>query len=187
MSTSVELVLLKCPQCSTPVPAEEDEVAWVCATCGQGLQLTEDALRLLPVHWATPKAGTHVERWRPFWVFAGTVKFTARESYTGHTEPEALWNSPRRFYVPAYTSPLAQLQSLGADLTQRQAPLQAGPAAGALQGCTVFPADAWHAVEFIVLTIEAARPDKLRSVQFDLNLAPPELWMLPFSGAQVLP
>jgi hypothetical protein len=186
MSTSVELRLLKCPQCSTPVPAEEDEVAWVCATCGQGLQLTEDGLALLPVRWATPKAGARVERWRPFWVFAGTVKFTARVSYVGHTEPEELWNSPRRFYAPAFSSPLAQLQSLGADLTRRQAPLQPGPVAGAVQGCTIFPDDARHAVEFVVLTIEAARPDKLRSVQYEFNLAPPELWMLPFSGEQVL-
>jgi hypothetical protein len=186
MSTSVELRLLKCPQCSTPVPAEEDEMAWACATCGQGLQLTEDGLALLPLHWAMPKTGTRAERWRPFWVFAGTVHFSLRLSYVGHTEPEELWNSPRRFYVPAYTSTLAQLQTLGADLTQRQAPLQAGPAAGAVQGCTIFPDDARHAVEFVVLTIEAARQDKLRSVQFELNLAPPELWMLPFTGEQVL-
>jgi len=38
----------------------------------------------------------------------------------------------------------------------------------------------------VVLSIEAARPDKLRLVQFSLQLAAPELWVLPFAGEQVL-
>jgi hypothetical protein len=185
MNTSVELKLLKCPQCSTPVPAEEGEVAWVCATCGQGLQLTDDGLAPLLVHWAAAPTGAHVQSWRPFWAFDGSVHFSQRLSYSGHTEPEALWNSPRRFYLPAYACPLAQLQALGADLTRRQPDLQTGPAAGALQGCTFLPDDARRAAEFVVLTIEAARPDKLRSIQFDLQLAPAELWLLPFAGEQV--
>ena len=37
-----------------------------------------------------------------------------------------------------------------------------------------------------MLTIEAARPDKLRLVQFDLQLAAPELWVLPFAGEKLL-
>jgi hypothetical protein len=186
MTTSIELKLLKCPQCSTPVPAEEDEVAWVCATCGAGLQLTGEGLALLKVHWAAPRAGSRVESWRPFWAFAGMAQFSQRDSYSGHTEPEALWNNALWFYVPAYICPLAQLQSLGADLTRRQPALQERPAIGPLQGCTFLPEDARRAAEFVVLTIEAARPDKLRSVQFTLQLAPPELWVLPFAGEQVV-
>ena len=185
MTTSVTLNLLKCPQCSTPVPAEEDEMAWVCATCGAGLQLGEAGLAPLPVHWAVTPVGKHADNGRPFWVFPGGVRFGNRISFAGHAEPEALWNNPVRFFVPAYTCPLAQLQSLGADLTRRQPALTAGPA-GALKGCTFAPDDARKAVEFVVLTIEAARPDKLRTVQFTLNLGAPELWLLPFAGEQVL-
>jgi len=36
------------------------------------------------------------------------------------------------------------------------------------------------------VSIEAQRKDKLRSIQFSLELADPELWLLPFSGAQPL-
>ena len=185
MNTSVTLNLLKCPQCSTPVPAEEDEVAWVCATCGAGLQLADAGLAPLAVHWAAPRAGARTDSWRPFWVFTGTAHFSTRLSFAGQTGPEALWNQAVHFFVPAYACPLAQLQTLGADLTSRQPALQAAPA-GTLKGCTFLPEDAQRAAEFVVLTIEAARPDKLRLVQFTLQLGAPELWVLPFAGEQVL-
>jgi hypothetical protein len=189
MNSSVTLNLLKCPQCSTPVPAEEDEVAWVCATCGAGLQLSQTGLAPVAVHWAAAPAAApvsqRVDGWRPFWVFTGSAHFSSRLSFTGQAAPEPLWNNPVRFFVPAYVCPLAQLQSLGADLTRRQPALQAGPA-GTLAGCTFLPEDAEQAAEFVVLTIEAARPDKLRLVQFNLQLAAPELWVLPFSGEQLL-
>ena len=185
MTSSVTLNLLKCPQCSTPVPAEEDEMAWVCATCGSGLQLGDNGLALLPVHWAVAPPGKRADNARPCWVFPGSVRFGNRISFAGHAEPEALWNNPVHFFLPAYACPLAQLQSLGADLTRRHPALTPGPA-GVLTGCTFAPDDAQKAVEFVVLTIEAARPDQLRTVQFTLTLGAPELWVLPFSGEQVL-
>jgi hypothetical protein len=185
MNTSVTLLLLKCPQCSTPVLAEEDEVAWVCATCGAGLQLADAGLSPLVVRWAAPRPGQRADSGRPFWVFPGSAHFSSRLSFSGHTEPEALWNNPVRFFVAAFACPLAQLQNLGADLTRRQPAITAAPA-GALKGCTFLPEDARRAAEFVVLTIEAARPDKLRLVQFTLQLGAPELWVLPFAGEQLL-
>ena len=179
---SVELSLLKCPRCSAFVPAQEDEIAWVCAQCGQGLQLTETGLASLAVNWAAASPGLAQLRWLPFWVFTGTVKFTRRESYSGSRPPEKLWNAPCRFYVPAFAIPLQQMQDLGAELTRRQIFLKAGPAQGALTGCTFHLDDARQAVEFIVLTIEAAQSDKLKAVDFSLQLAAPELWVLPFTG-----
>ncbi len=184
--SSVELVLLKCPQCSTPVPAEEDEVAWVCGTCGTGLLLTDDGLARVSVQWAAAPAGQRVERWLPFWVFNGTVRFHQRLNRGGNAAPDDLWLSPRRLFVPAFACPLAQLQALGGDLTRRQPALQAAPPAGALLGCTVLPEDAGRAAEFVVVSIEAARKDKLRSIQFSLDVAQPELWLLPFTADRLL-
>jgi len=37
----------------------------------------------------------------------------------------------------------------------------------------------WQVVEFVVLTIEADRKDKLKTVEFRLDLGEPELWVLP--------
>jgi hypothetical protein len=181
-TASIELSLLKCLRCGALVPAQEDEVAWVCAQCGQGLQLAPAGLAPLSVNWAAGRAGAARLRWEPFWVFVGAVAFSHRESYQGSRPPEKLWGAPVRFYIPAFTTALPQMQALGADLTRRQIRLTAGPAQGALAGCTLTLDDASQAADFIVLTIEAAQSDKLKSVDFSLELNQPELWMLPFAG-----
>jgi hypothetical protein len=186
MAASVELVLLKCLQCGTPVAADEDEVAWTCATCGRGLQLTDDGLVPLEVRWAAAPPGQRPERWLPLWVFSGTVRFLRRESYSGRSEPHRLWQRPVRFFVPAYACSLEHLERLGADLTQQQPALPPGPAAGTLKGCTLLPRDARAAAEFVVLTIEAEQKDKLKTLEFGLEVGPPELWVMPFVGERVV-
>ena len=179
---SVDLVLLKCLRCGTLVQAGEQEVAWVCAQCAQGLQLTVDGLGPLSVNWAAARPGlvSAQNRWLPFWVFTGAVRFNRREAFSGANQPDRLWSSQRRFYIPACPAALEQMQRLGADLTRKQTPLIAGPAAGPLANCTLFPDDARQAAEFVVLTIEADQKDKLRVVEFALDLGEPELWVLPF-------
>jgi hypothetical protein len=168
-------------RCGTPVQAQEDEVAWVCSQCGQGLQLTSDGLAPLNVCWAAIRGDPRSYRWVPFWVLSGLVHFQQRESYGGRRAPDRLWNGPCRFFVPAYPIGLEDMQRLGADLTRRQPQLQPGQPAGALAQCTLFPEDARQAAEFIVLTIEADQRDKLREVGFTLQLGEPELWLLPFT------
>jgi hypothetical protein len=181
MSTSVELVLLKCPQCSTPVPAAEDEVAWVCQTCGLGLRLTDDGLVPLKVQWSA-RRGPRAE-WLPFWVLSGRANFSARESF-GKARHEPMWDVARRFYVPAFPASLAEIELLGSELTRAQTPLEPGPPAGALEHCTLLPEDARRAAEFIVLTIEAERKDKVRNMAFTLDVGEPELWLLAFEGGR---
>ncbi len=184
MNAGVELVLLKCTRCGTPVPAEDDEVAWLCATCGQGLGLTADGLAPIDLHWALARPGARVAQWLAFWVFEGTVTFGQRENYGGRSQPDNLWHEPRRFYVPAYNCTLQHLEALGADLTRKQVVLSAGQPAGAVRGCTLLPDDARPAVEFVVLTIEADRKDKLRAIAFALQLSPAQLWLLPFGEGE---
>ena len=181
MPNTIDLVLLKCLKCGNRLEAEEEEIAWVCGQCGQGQQLTEAGLETLPVNWAAPRSGTAPSsaQWRPFWVFSGGVSFRQRESYGRNNAPDALWNNTVRFFVPAYPASLETLEQLGAKLTREQPALRPGPPAGPLSGCTLLPEDARQAAEFIVLTIEADRKDKLKSVSFHLELGEPELWLLP--------
>jgi hypothetical protein len=182
VTTSVELVLLKCLKCGTRLPAEDDEAAWVCAQCGQGLQLTEAGLTPLAVNWAAARSGVQGLSWRPFWVFTGSVHFASRENYGGRSEPDKLWEAQRRFYIPAFPASLEQIETIGAELTRKQIPLKAGPPLDTLKNCSLFPDDAEKAAQFVVLTIEADRKDKLKTVAFTLNLNAPELWVLPFVG-----
>lgn len=185
MTTSVQLIALKCPRCTELIPAEEDEVAWVCGQCGQGTQLTDDGLAPLDVNWAAAKDKASNVRRLPFWVFDGAVAFNRRQSFGRQNDPDKLWDARRRFYVPAFSASLEQLETLGASLTRKQIQLKADRPAGALNGCVMFPQDARQAIEFIVLTIEAERKDKLREVDFSLDLSEPALWMLPFEGERI--
>jgi hypothetical protein len=172
---------MKCVRCGTLVQAQEEEVAWLCAQCGQGLLLTPEGLAPLTVHWAAVRGEPGAYRWLPFWALPGTVRFGRREAFNSRREPDPIWREPKRFYVPAYPLSLEDMQRWGAHLTRWQAQMQTGPAAGPVANCTLFPDDARQAAEFIVLTIEAEQKDKLREVTFSLELGEPELWMLPFN------
>jgi hypothetical protein len=174
---------MTCLRCATPIPAEETEIAWVCEKCGQGMQLISAGLGPLTVQWAAAKAKATNLRWEPFWSFVGTVRFTQRLNFGGRSEPDKLWSEPQRFFIPAYRLPLRDLETIGAELLKRRLRPTPGPAgATKLAHCSLFPADAKQAAEFVVLTIEAERRDKLKSVVFSIKADEPELWMLPFVG-----
>jgi len=179
MSKQIELVPLSCAKCQTPVPARPDEVAWVCSQCGQGLLLSEEKGTLpLSVNFA---AGIlNGQPGKPFWVATGQISLQ-RQIFGGgdqSREAQQFWQTPRRFFVPAYTLPLDQLIDLGSRLLQQPPALQAGGPAVFLP-VILHPEDVRPMAEFIVIGIEANRKDKIKQIQFNLNLSAPELWILP--------
>jgi hypothetical protein len=179
--TSVQLVRMTCIQCATPMRAEENEIAWTCEKCAQGMLLTPNGLASLTVKWAAAPA-TPGLKWWPFWSFTGTVRFARRDSFGGRSEPDKLWSEPQQFFIPAHATSLQELETLGAELLKKRLRPALGPAAGPLPACATFPDDARQAAEFVVLTIEADRRDKLKSVEFTIQATEPELWVLPFRG-----
>ncbi|MEK7323719.1 MAG: hypothetical protein AAB217_00515 [Chloroflexota bacterium] len=180
---TVELAPLKCVKCETMIQANEEEVAWTCPQCGQGNLLAPTGLAPLPVHWCVSRPGQTQLKWLPFWVFTAVVNVSSRQTYGGNDQPDKLWREPRRFYIPAFTASLEQMEKLGADLTKAQPALTTGLVAGSLADCTLPPEDAISAAEFVVITIEADRRDKLREIHFAINTQnDPELWLLPFNG-----
>jgi hypothetical protein len=173
-------VPLVCLKCSTPVPAEPDEVAWVCSQCGQGLLLdVEKGLEPLIVQYAAGiPAGA---RGKPFWVVDVQVILQGRETYSMINQNGAAaqaWAAPRRFFVPAFECPLETMQGIGARLLLQPPALQAGPRA-AFEPVVVSPVDVKPLAEFIVMAVEAGRSDSLKRLQFDLRLSAPALWILP--------
>jgi hypothetical protein len=176
----IDLVPLVCLQCSTPIPAEIDEVAWLCAQCGQGIALDERR-GLLPLQ-INFQAGLPPDAIaRPFWVVEGQVSLL-RKTYGSsgkHGEAaEAFWAEPRRFFVPAYSAPLETLLAQATELLLAPPGLQPG-APARFKSVTLPASDVRPAAEFIVMAIEAGRKDMLKSIDFDLNLAEPVLWVLP--------
>ena len=179
MDQPVQLIPLVCTKCQTRLPAEPGEVAWVCSQCGQGLQLdVSKGLVPLEVNYAMGIAPNTPGK--PFWVTEGQVTFSSRQTYSGNEDREAhnFWSQPRRFFVPAFNSPLEALLEVGSRfLMQPPVPLP-GPAAR-FEPVTLALEDVKPLAEFIVMAIEAGRKDKLKDIQFSLELSTPVLWILP--------
>jgi hypothetical protein len=178
MDQPVELIPLVCPKCNTQVPAETDEVAWVCAQCGQGLLLDEEkGLAPIEVYFAAgipPGA-----KGKPFWVADGQVT-TRRQAYTGNQDSEAqiFWSQPRRFFIPAFAGTLDDRLNLAMSLMVHPPALQTGTSA-LFEAVIMHLEDVTAAAEFVVMAIEASRKDKLKELDFSLELSTPVLWILP--------
>lgn len=189
-----DLLPLHCPNCQTPVPAREGEVAYLCQNCGQGLELTAEGLRQVDISFAAPQPQPY--RWRrgtcylPFWVFEGEVRIRKREAVKGIfalDKPSAdhgeMWGRPRQFYVPAFEAPLRELQRWGVDLTGRQPDYPPGEK-GELKGCVYTEEEARKLAEFTFLSIESRKPDVLQELDYRLELTSPRLLVVPFVGAE---
>jgi ribosomal protein S27AE len=177
----IELVPLLCPRCSTAVPAEVEEVAWVCGQCGQGILLYEGRdLVPLEVNFSAEIAPN--TRGKPFWVADGQVTLQ-RETYGSGSkqtdEAESFWSQPRRFLIPAYSCTLEEMLTVGTKLLLQPPAMRPG-AAVSFEPVTLPFDNVVSAAEFIVMAIEAGRKDKLKRVDFQLRFSTsPILWVLP--------
>jgi hypothetical protein len=177
--TPIELVPLKCIQCDTLIPADRDEVVWVCEVCGQGQHLVEEGLAPLQIQYAQrilpEKLG------QPFWVCDGQVQIQ-RDVYPTQrpktADAEDFWSIPRRFFIPAFEVPLEDVTRLGVQYLLEPSYLQEGKPVK-FEPVTLSPADLPALVEFIVIAFEAERRDKVKSIQMKIELEDPELWILP--------
>ena len=180
MDGPVELVPLICIRCATPIPASVDEMAWVCAQCGQGQQLDEDkGLLPLEVHFSDGIPTN--SRGKPFWVAEGRVTLQ-RDTYDSgrkqKQEAQQFWSQSQRFFIPAFTCTLDALLTIGTGLLRHPPQLQSGSPAQ-FEPVTLCVQDAHAAAEFMVVAIEAERKDKIKEIKFNLQLNEPALWILP--------
>ncbi len=183
MSATVELVPLLCSRCNTAVPAAPDEVAWVCANCGQGLLLDDEkGIRPLEVRFARPGAEAGL-LWKPFWVAVGRVMFELRQTYGRDRGPDEMWASPQTFVIPAFECSLEEAAEWGLGFLRNPPNLVPGEN-GKLERATLGAEEARTLAEFVVLTVEAGGRDQLKAVSFTLDLEAPVLWALPFTGGE---
>ncbi|RPI34620.1 MAG: hypothetical protein EHM70_02315 [Chloroflexota bacterium] len=178
MDKPVELIPLVCLKCATAIQAQADEVAWCCAQCGQG-QLLDEEKGLVPLEIQFAAGLAPQRKGKPFWVATGQVTLQ-RERYSGNQNQQAaeLWSQPQRFFVPAFACKLDDLLALGAGMLMRPPALQPGPAAP-FDPVVLSPEDVKATAEFVVMSIEAERKDKLKEARFSLQLSAPVLWILP--------
>jgi hypothetical protein len=176
---TIALIPMQCVRCQQPLMAQPDEVVWVCQNCGQGLVLSDEQ-GLLPqtIHYAANIPANAVGK--PVWVASGQVTLQ-RETFGGNDTREMLefWAQPRWFFIPAYTLPLDQLADAGVRLLRQPLVLQEVTNIAKFLPVTVHPEDVRPLAEYVILAIEAERRDQLRSLNFNLQLGAPDLWIFP--------
>jgi hypothetical protein len=178
MEVPVELVPLNCIRCGTSIPAEIEEVAWVCDQCEQGQQLGRDGLVPLEIHYS--QGITPPQKGRPFWVSAGRVTIQ-RDTYgraKSEKEAQQFWGQPRQFFIPAFPVPLDEIYRLGIRWLQQPPNMQPGPVTD-FEPVIVAAEDVPVWAEFLVVALEAERKDKVKTVDFQLEMVEPQLWVLP--------
>ena len=176
--TGVELLPLVCVRCQAEIPAQVDEVVWVCEQCGQGNLLSDEkACTALDAHYSgeipVDTAG------KPFWVASGQVALERKIYGGGDRSKEAyqFWGTPHQFLIPAFSAPLDQVIQMGKQYLYRPPVLTPGNRAK-FSPVILLPEDVFPMAEFVVMAIEAERKDKVREIQFQLTLQPPALWIL---------
>ncbi len=178
MAEQVALVPLVCIKCQAPLPANPNEVVWVCAQCKQGLRLDEEkGLVAQEIYFSAGIAPNG--RGKPFWVADGQVA-VQRQTYSGNDNRDAalFWSQPQRFFIPAYACGLVDMVAAGTNLLYKPPVLQPGPVA-AFEPVIISAEDASAFAEFIVVGIEAGRRDKMKQIQVSISLSQPMLWILP--------
>ena len=195
----MKLVALRCPECNEALAAENEHIIVTCERCGTAVRIGDEGLSRVPVSYARPKSGAGGLRWQPFWVFHGRVRIQRRDAKGSGSgvvqvlglldlargsddEPLALWAEPLDLYVPAWELSPQAAKEMGGDLIQRQPSLERVPQPpdARLTPATLTPDGALKMLEFIVLAIEAQRPDWLENLDFRLEVGEPVLWALPF-------
>lgn len=180
MDQPTQLIPLRCVRCNTALPAEPDEVAWVCPQCGQGQLLDDDqGLQSLSVQYAQG-IPPGVQGW-PYWVADGRVQLqrsVLRQNRQAEADSAHFWSQPRRFFIPAYRCTLEELLAQATQLLLQPPGLQSAPPAP-FRPVILAPQDIQPAVDFIVMAVEAGRKDSLHNLQISVKLSPPALWILP--------
>ncbi len=177
--TGTRLQPLRCLNCRLNLPAEIDEIAWVCPQCGQaqmlqnGQQLVETTINY---HAKTVKDSPG----HPFWIVEGSIHME-RYTFWGINNIEdaaTFWKKPRKFYIAAFDLPIENIIQWGKYYLQKPLRLRPGIRSDFLP-ITLALEDVQAVADIIVVGIEASRPDKLKEINFTLSLSNPELWILP--------
>jgi predicted nucleic acid-binding Zn-ribbon protein len=175
------LIVVRCPACGNTLSPGDDDLVVACAQCGAALHLADEGPQPIEIQYAQTnlaKTGT----WRPWWIFKGRVNLIRRETQGGNRSDEArqFWAQPRVMAVPAWDLSIAAVKQAGVQLLQRPPVLNATPrpSGAKLAPAVVSAEDARKMLEFLILTLEAGRDDWLKTVDFQIEAGPPELWAL---------
>ena len=178
---AMTLVVVRCPACGNPLTPDDNDLVIACGQCGAGLHLADEGPEPIEIQYARTNL-VKVNFWRPWWIFKGSVNLIKRETQGGNRSEEArqFWAQPRVMGVPAWDLSLTSVKQLGVPML-KQAPVLTAvprPAGAKLTPAVVSAEDARKMLEFLILTLEASRDDWLKTLDFQIEAGPPELWAI---------
>ena len=88
------------------------------------------------------------------------------------------WEQPRQFIIPAFSYPLGKFARSGVQWLREPPGLEPGLIVD-FEPVTVAAEDVNAWAEFLVIALEAERKDKVKKIEFSLELGEPQLWILP--------
>jgi hypothetical protein len=175
------LIVVRCPACGTSLTPGDDDLVIACTQCGAALHLADEGPQPIEIQYAQTslaKTGT----WRPWWIFKGRVNLIKRETQGGNRSDEArqFWAQPRVMGVPAWELSVEAIKQAGVQLLKQPPALNGTPRPSGvrLTPVVVSAEDARKMLEFMVLSLEAGRDDWLKTVDFQIEAGPPELWAI---------
>ena len=175
------LVVVRCPSCGNPLAPGDDDLVIACTQCGAGLQLADEGLQPIEIRYAQPGLAKPAT-WRPWWIFQGSVNLIRRETQGGNRSDEAhrFWAQPRVMSVPAWELSITAVKQAGIQLLKQPPVLKAipRPAGAQLTPAVVSAEDARKMLEFMIFSLEAGRDDWLKTLDFQIEAGPPELWAM---------
>lgn len=179
----MKLIPLRCPTCNQALEAEQRDEVIQCPNCRAAVRLDPNGLSIVTTRIAAASRGETTDR-LPLWVFDGRVNLRERTTQAGAEQDaaaRAMWDKPRRFYVPAWQLSLAEAKELALTWMRTQPLFKAVDAPDGVRfpPVVISEDDARKLLALVVATIEAERRDYIKTLDFDIEINGRTLWLLP--------
>jgi len=180
-------VQLSCKSCGSLLESDERDVVFLCPSCGQGYSLARGELEEVEILFASSRLGAPGKRveYLPFWVMEGEVHVQSREALGGFfrsLRDERSGRISATFYVPCFEAPLSTLKALGETLTREAPDFESSTGRGrTMRGCVHSEDFAKGFADFIFLSLEAEKSDKMRSIDYRIEFGKSKIVAIPFA------
>lgn len=185
------MVPLNCESCGSLLESEERDVVFRCANCGQGYALVEGELKRLTASFASPKLQERGEiQYYPFWVLKAEVTVESRAASGGFFSSllgggGSGAGGTIAFFIPGFDAPLETLKELSVEFTKGQPSYEiAEGVKTSIKGCVHSEEFARGFADFVFLTMEAERPDTMKSIKYSIKFLEATVLGIPFVSAE---
>jgi hypothetical protein len=180
-----KIIALKCKSCGGGLTVEVNDKVVYCFNCGNGYEIVKNNLVPIEINFAKPLiAGPGQAVYKPFWLLNTHVKILSRDASGGwvsnlfggsnQTEGDFL------FYVPAFWMTIDSVKNIGGTFTLKNPVSSPQKYNVKMTGFNFSKDDAYKIANFIFLSIEAEKSDKIHDIRYELVVNSTQVLGIPF-------